>query len=143
MVIKLNTNREFKTIPEGEQLLTIVDAKVTPSGAPQQIQIKFEDSNKASMLKTYKFDSNGAMYFFGKLLLTLGISDGETFDTNDASKLIGRQLIVVVEHTEYNGKTYADPVDFIAIDTTTEEVEYPDMTSIETTETSDIDIDGL
>jgi hypothetical protein len=140
MVIKLNTNKDFKLIPEGEQILTIVDAKVTPSGAPQQIQIKFEDTNGASMLKTYKFEHSGAMYYFGTLLSALGIGDGETFDTNDAYKLIGRQLIVVVEHTEYNGKTYADPVDFIAIDTTTEEVEYPDTSVLET---NDIEIDGL
>jgi hypothetical protein len=80
------------------------------------------------------------MYYFGTLLSALGIGDGETFDTNDAYKLIGRQLIVVVEHTEYNGKTYADPVDFIAIDTTTEEVEYPDTSVLET---NDIEIDGL
>ena len=143
MVIKLNTNNNYKLIPEGEQVLTIKDAKVTPSGAPQQIQIKFEDSEGASMLKTYKFEHSGAMYYFGTLLSAVGIGDGETFDTNDTTQLINKKVIVNVIHTEYNGKTYADASAYLPLEQDTvvdEQVEYPDTSILET---NDIDIDGL
>ena len=147
MVIKLNTNREYKLIPEGKQLLKIVDAKVTPSGAPQQIQIKFEDGDGASMLKTYKFEHSGAMYYFGTLLSALGIGDGETFDTNDVGKLINTYVIVDVIHTEYNGKTYADVSAYEPTeetinnnDNSEENIEYPDTSILDS---NDIDIDGL
>ena len=132
MVITLNSNGGYKLIPEGKQVLTIKDAKVTPSGAPQQIQIKFEDTDGASMLKTYKFEHSGAMYYFGTLLTALGIGDGETFDTNDAFELINRQVIVDVKHTEYNGKTYADAIAYEPCETTEQPIE-----------TNDIDIDGI
>lgn len=142
MLLNLNTERTFKTIPEGDVLVTIKEAKVVPSGAPQQVQLKFVDKDGASMLKNYKFENSGAMYYFSRLLVALGIGDGETFDTNDIGKLINRDVIATIKHTEYNGRTYADPTEFTSVETTTEEDISYDETS-ETVETTDIEIDGL
>ncbi len=146
MIINLNTEKTYKLIPEGDVVVTIKDAKVVPSGAPQRIQLKFVDADGASMLKDYKFENSGAMYYFGQLLKAIGIGDGETFDTNDASKLINRSVIATIKHTEYNGKTYADPSAFTSIDeisTSSEDIDiaYPEIPT--TTDFSDIDIDGL
>ena len=146
MIINLNTERTYKLIPEGDVVVTIKDAKVVPSGAPQRIQLKFVDADGASMFKDYKFENSGAMYYFGQLLSAIGIGDGETFDTNDASKLINRSVIATIKHTEYNGKTYADPSAFSPIDevsTPSEDTDiaYPEIPA--TTDFSDIDIDGL
>lgn len=141
MLVNLNTERTFKIIPEGDVLVTIKDAKVVPSGAPQRIQLKFVDKDGASMLKDYKFDSSGAMYYFGQLLSAIGIGDGETFDTNDVGKLINKELIVTVKHGDYNGKTYANPTAFAPVETT-EDISYPEIPET-TTDFSDIDIDGL
>lgn len=140
MLLNLKQSTDYKLIPEGLQKLKIVDAKCVPSGAPKQITIKFEDENGGSMIKNYKIDSSGAMFYFAKLLTALGVSDGETFDTNDIGKLINRYVIGDIAHTEYNGKTYADPTDYIPCEGDEQDVE---ETEEENSVIDDIEIDGL
>lgn len=117
MKITINTEkREYKQVPAGTRNLTIVEAKSIPSGAPQQIQIRFKDvETGATLLKSYKYTSSGAMFYFGKMLkVALGLSDGDSFDTmGDAERLIGITLECIVSVRDFNGKNYADIDEFV------------------------------
>ena len=110
MKVKVNLQGNFKTVQEGERILEITDAKVTPSGKPEKLQLNMKDvQDGASLLNSYTFSNETSVWLMGMMLNTaLGIEDGGEFDTKDAAKLIGIQLLCEVKHSEYNGKTYAN-----------------------------------
>ena len=108
--IKINLKGGYKTVQEGERVLEITDAKALPSGKPDRISLNMKDvEDGATLINTYKFDNETSMWAMGVMLnIALGIEDGETFDTNDLSKLKGVRLLCEVTHSEYNDKTYAN-----------------------------------
>ena len=110
MKVKVNLQGNFKTVQEGERILEITDAKVTPSGKPEKLQLNMKDvQDGASLLNSYTFSNDTSVWAMGMMLnVALGIEDGEEFDTKDVAKLIGIQLLCEVKHSEYNGKTYAN-----------------------------------
>ena len=109
--IKINLQREFKTVEEGERVLEITDAKVTPSGKPEKLVLNMRDveDKNATLINNYSFSNDTSVWAMGIMLnIALGIEDGGEFDTNDVSKLKGIKLLCEVTHSEYNGRTYAN-----------------------------------
>lgn len=102
MMIKMNLKGNFKTVPEGERVLTITKAEVTPSGKPDKLKVTFQDSEGGFINSQYKFDISGALYQMSMLVSTaLGLEDGDKFDTkNDTPKLVGKKVLCEVIHVE-------------------------------------------
>lgn len=110
MMIKLNLKNNYKTVREGERILEITDAKATPSGKPNKLQLNMRDvEDGATLINSYKFDNDTSVWAMGVMLnKALGLEDGDDFDTNNVSQLIGVKLLCEVTRSEYNGKTYAN-----------------------------------
>ena len=110
MQIKLNLKGGFKTVKEGERALTITDAKVSPSGAPNKLTLTMVDTEDGARLQnTYNFNNDTSLWAMGMMLsVALGLEDGEEFDTKDCDKLKDITLLCEVKHSEYNGNTYAN-----------------------------------
>ena len=102
MMIKMNLKGNFKTVPEGERVLTITKAEATPSGKPDKLKVTFQDSEGGFINSQYKFDISGALYQMSMLVSTaLGLEDGDEFDTkNDTPKLVGKKVLCEVIHVE-------------------------------------------
>lgn len=110
-MIKINLKGGFKTVQEGERVLEITGAKVTPSGKPDKLVLNMKDvEDGASLVNSYNFNNDTSMWAMGVMLnVALDIEDGEEFDTDkDIDKLVGIKLLCEVSHSEYNGKTYAN-----------------------------------
>ena len=110
MMIKVNLKGNYKTVQEGERVLEITDAKVTPSGKPEKLVLNMKDiEDGASLMNTYSFNNETSLWAMGVMLSTaLGLQDGDDFDTKDVEKLKGIKLRCEITHSEYNGKTYAN-----------------------------------
>lgn len=108
--IKINLKGGFKTVQEGERVLEIVDAKVTPSGVPNKLVLSMKDvEDGATLQNTYNFNNSTSVWAMGMMLnVALGLEDGDDFDTNNVSQLIGIKLRCEIAHSEYNDKTYAN-----------------------------------
>lgn len=125
MKVKVNLTNNYKTVSEGERILEITDAKVTPSGKPDKLQLNMKDvEDGATLLNSYKFDNETSVWAMGVMLnIALGLKDGEEFDTKDVGKLIGVKLLCEIAHSEYNDKTYANVKKIISrVDNETGEV---------------------
>ena len=109
-MIKINLKNNYKTVQEGERVLEITDAKATPSGKPNKLQLNMRDvEDGATLINSYKFDNDTSVWAMGVMLnKALGLEDGDDFDTNNVSQLIGVKLLCEVTQSEYNGKTYAN-----------------------------------
>lgn len=109
-MIKINLKNNYKTVQEGERVLEITDAKATPSGKPNKLQLNMRDvEDGATLINSYKFDNDTSVWAMGVMLnKALGLEDGDDFDTNNVSQLIGVKLLCEVTRSEYNGKTYAN-----------------------------------
>lgn len=109
-MIKINLNGGFKTVQEGERVLEITNAKVTPSGKPEKLVLTMKDvEDGATLQNAYNFNNDTSVWAMGIMLnMALGIEDGEEFDTNDIDQLVGIKLLCEVVHSEYNGRTYAN-----------------------------------
>lgn len=100
MVVKFNLN-QYTPIPEGEQLLEITKAVVTPSGKPTKAEITFKDSEGRLLTSRYDFNVNGALMAFGFLCrIVFSLEDMDEFDTNDIGKMVGKKVICEIVHTE-------------------------------------------
>lgn len=110
MIIKLNTNRTFENVPEGERTLEITKVEVTPSGKPNTLRLTLCDAEtKRNILASYKLDDERSVYPMSMMICTaLNLEDGDTFDIADAQTLVGHTVLAEVVHKEYNGKTYAN-----------------------------------
>ena len=148
MKIKLNLKGGFKTVQEGERVLEITSAKVSPSGKPNKLTLQMKDvEDGASLQNSYNLDNSTSVWAMGMLISTaLDLNDGDEFDLNEADKLVGIKLLCEVAHSEYNDKTYANVKKVLSKvednNTVTEEtVEYPDMSTISRSELSEDDLD--
>jgi hypothetical protein len=110
MIIKLNTNRTFENVPEGERVLTITKAEVTPSGKPTTLRLTLTDSEtKRNVLASYKLDDERSLYPMSVMICTaLNLESGSTFDIADAQDLVGHTVLCEVIHKEWNEKTFAN-----------------------------------
>lgn len=110
MMIKVNLKGGFKTVKEGERVLEITSATVTPSGAPEKLTLVMKDVEDGAQLQnTYNFKNDKSVWAMGMMLsIALGLEDEEMFDTKDINKLVGIKLLCEVTHSEYNDKTYAN-----------------------------------
>lgn len=109
-MIKINLKGGFKIVKEGERTLEIVDAKFTPSGAPDRLVLSMKDvEDGATLQNTFNMKNETSLWAMGMMLnVALGLNDGDDFNTNDVDKLIGIKLVCEVSHSEYNGRTYAN-----------------------------------
>ena len=127
MMIKVNLKGGFKIVKEGERTLEIVDAKFTPSGAPDRLVLSMKDiEDGATLQNTFNMKNETSLWAMGMMLnVALGLNDGDDFNTNDVDKLKGIKLVCEVSHSEYNGRTYANVKKVISkVDDTTGEVDY-------------------
>ena len=110
MKIKLNLKGGFKIVQEGERVLEITSAKVSPSGAPNKLTLQMKDvEDGATLQNTYNFENSTSAWAMGMLLSTaLGLNDGDEFDIADVNKLVGIKVLCEIKHSEYNGNTYAN-----------------------------------
>ncbi len=110
MMIKVNLKGGFKIVAEGERTLEIVDAKFTPSGAPDRLVLSMKDvEDGATLQNTFNMKNETSLWAMGMMLnVALGLNDGDDFNTNDVDKLKGIKLVCEVTHSEYNGRTYAN-----------------------------------
>ena len=108
--IKINLKGGFKTVQEGERVLEITEAKVTPSGAPNKLVLIMKDvEDGANLQNTYNFNNDTSVWAMGMMLnIALGLEDGDDFDTNNVSQLVGIKLRCEIAHAVYNDKTYAN-----------------------------------
>jgi len=108
--IKINLKGGFKTVKEGERVLEIVEAKATPSGAPNKLVLIMKDvEDGANLQNTYNFNNDTSVWAMGIMLnIALVLEDGADFDTNNVNELVGIKLRCEIAHSEYNGKTYAN-----------------------------------
>ena len=132
MEIKLNLKGNYKLVQEGERVLEITSAKVSPSGAPNKLTLTMKDvEDGASLQNSYTFNNDISVWAMGMLLSTaLGLEDGESFDTKDCNKLVGIKLLCEIAHSEYNGNTYANVKKVISKVEEETEVTYPDMSTL-------------
>lgn len=102
MRIKMNLNGNFKLVEEGEQILTITKAIVTPSGKPNCLKVTFQGANGGFVNSKYDFTNDKSVWAMGMMLSkALELEDGDEFDTKtDTPKLIGKKLLCEVVHTE-------------------------------------------
>lgn len=109
-MIKINLKGGFKIVKEGERTLEIVDAKFTPSGAPDRLVLSMKDiEDGATLQNTFNMKNETSLWAMGMLLsIALGLNDGDDFNSNDVDKLKGIKLVCEVTHSEYNGRTYAN-----------------------------------
>ena len=112
-MIKINLKGGFKIVQEGERTLEIVDAKFTPSGAPEKLVLSMKDvEDGATLQNTFNMNNSTSAWAMGMLLsIALELNDGDYFDTNnkdEVNKLVGVKLLCEVTHSEYNGRTYAN-----------------------------------
>ena len=110
MMIKVNLKGGFKTVQEGERVLEITSAKVTPSGKPEKLTLNMKDvEDGASLVNNYNLNNETSLWALGVMLnVALGLEHDEELDTKDLNKLEGVRLLCEVSHSEYNGKTYAN-----------------------------------
>ena len=110
MLVKVNLKSGYKTVQEGERILEITDAKVSPSGKPNKLSLNMKDiEDGATLLNSYNFDNDTSVWAMGVMLsIALGLQDGDDFDTRDCEKLIGVKLKCEVKHSEGNGRVYAN-----------------------------------
>lgn len=116
MQIKLNLKGGFKTVKEGERVLKITEAKVSPSGAPNKLTLTMVDEEDGARLQnTYNFNNDTSVWAMGMMLsVALGLDDGEEFNTDNVNELVDIKLLCEVRHSEYNGNTYANVKKVIA-----------------------------
>lgn len=109
-MIKVNLQGGFKIVQEGERVLEITEAKCLPSGKPEKLELTMKDVEDGATLKNnYSFNNSTSLWLMGLMLnMTLGLEDGDEFDTKDVNRLIGKRLLCEVKHSEYNDKTYAN-----------------------------------
>ena len=109
-MIKINLKGGYKTVQEGERVLEITSAKVTPSGKPEKLVLNMKDvEDGATLVNSYKFDNDTSVWAMGVMLnIALGIEDGGEFDTNSVEDLVGIKLLCEVSHSEYNDNIYAN-----------------------------------
>lgn len=102
MVIKMNLQNNYKTVPEGERVLEIIKAECKPSGKPKALHVVFKDSEGGLINSKYDFDIPGAVTAMSIMCsYALNLEDGDEFDTiKDTPRLIGKKLICEVVHTE-------------------------------------------
>lgn len=102
MVIKMNLQNNYKTVPEGERILEITKAECKPSGKPKSLHVVFKDSEGGLINSKYDFDIPGAVTAMSIMCsYALNLEDGDEFDTiKDTPKLVGKKLICEVVHTE-------------------------------------------
>lgn len=100
--VKLNLKNNYKTVPEGERILTITKAECKPSGKPSALAITLQDSEGGFVNSRFNFDNDKALFAMSKLLETvLGLGDGDSFDTKeDTPKLVGKTIIGEIVHTQ-------------------------------------------
>lgn len=111
--IKINLKGGFKTVQEGERVLEITEAKVTPSGAPNKLVLVMKDvEDGANLQNTYNFTNDTSVWAMGMMLnVALGLQDGDYFDPKDNAmieSLVGIKLRCEIVHAEYNDRTYAN-----------------------------------
>ena len=102
MVIKMNLQNNYKTVPEGERVLEIIKAECKPSGKPKALHVVFKDSDGGFINSKYDFDIPGAVTAMSIMCnYALNLEDGDEFDTiKDTPRLIGKKLVCEVVHTE-------------------------------------------
>ena len=101
-VIKFNLENNYKTVPEGERVLTITKAEATPSGKPSKIIVTFKDTEGGILTNRYDLKVEGAVNAFGVLCrIALDLPDMAEFDTTtDMKKLLGKKVLCEVTHTK-------------------------------------------
>lgn len=112
MKIKVNLNGGYKTVQEGSRELEITKVEMTPSGRPTKLKLYMKDvEDGATLVNSYNLENETGEWLAGKMLATaLNLNDGDDFDLTPTSSkvLVGKHLQCTVEHTEYNGKVYAN-----------------------------------
>lgn len=101
-IIKFNLENNYKTVPEGERILTITKAEATPSGKPTNITVGFKDTEGGLLTNKYNLKVEGAVNAFGVLCrIALALPDMAEFDTTtDLKKLLGKKVKCEVTHTQ-------------------------------------------
>ena len=111
MQIKLNLKGNYKLVQEGERVLEITSAKVSPSGAPNKLTLQMKDvEDGASLQNTYNFNNDISVWAMGMMLSS---------EYNDKTFANVKKVIEKVEDL-VPGKVEDTPV-------TEEEISYPDM----------------
>lgn len=100
MKVKFNLSREFKKIPEGEQVLTITDVVAKPKDAPKEITIEYTSSEGLKLLD--RCDFNKTLWKLSRLCqVVFNINDGDEMELDEIVKnLKGTQIKCEIVHTK-------------------------------------------
>lgn len=100
MKVKFNLNRQYKLIPEGNQILTITDAVAVPSGAPNEFKITYTDKDGTTFIDKCNFTTT--VWKLSRVCeAVFGIKDGEEMEISKIIEGIkGKQLECEIVHTK-------------------------------------------
>ena len=99
MKVLLNTNSEFKMVPQGEVVLKVNKATAVPSGRPEKIEIEFVDADGAKIVSNYNLkDEKGVMIF--SILVNKTLGNMTEFDTDNVHDLENKYVLCDIIHKE-------------------------------------------
>ena len=134
MKIKVNLNGGYKTVQEGSRELEITKVEMTPSGRPTKLKLYMKDvEDGATLVNSYNLENETGEWLAGKMLaVALNLNDGDDFDLTPTSskELVGKHLQCTVEHTEFNGKTYANIRSVDKLVSTEDDGNYEEITNL-------------
>lgn len=97
MKVLLNTNGEFKLVPQGEVVLKVAKATAVPSGKPEKIEIEYVDVNGAKIVSTYNLkDEKGVKVF--SILVNKILGNLTEFDTDNIHDLENKYVLCEITH---------------------------------------------
>ena len=98
--IKFNLNRTYKTMEEGEKVVTLTSVEASPSGNPTDIKITYTDDKGVTLQEKINLDR--ALWKISRIAeAVLDAKDGEEMGISDLCKqLQGKKLRVEVVHNQ-------------------------------------------
>lgn len=100
MKVKFNLSKEFKKVPEGEQVLTISDMVAKPKDLPKELTITYTDKDGNTLLEKCNFTST--VWKLSRLCeKVLNIKDGDEMELDEiVNNLKGKKIKCEVVHTQ-------------------------------------------
>lgn len=98
--IKFNLNRTYKTMEEGEKVVTLTSVEASPSGNPTDIKITYTDDKGVTLQEKINLDR--ALWKISRIAeAVLDAKDGEEMGISDLCKqLQGKKIKVEITHNQ-------------------------------------------
>lgn len=100
MKVKFNLSKEYKKVPEGEQVLTISDIVAKPKDFPKELTITYTDKDGSVLIEKCNFTTT--VWKLSRLCeKVLNIKDGDEMEVDEiVNQLKGKKIQCEVVHTQ-------------------------------------------